>query len=88
MKVKLPKEKCENFCVDKGFKDYKIMELPSLKANELHLLSDIVYLDKKHYFPGDIIPYPEKEPDDIGKFLSSYIWDSEYANDEADFEET
>ena len=88
IKVKLPKEKCEKFCVDKGFKDYKIMELPSLNAHELHLLSDIVYLDNKYYFPGDIIPYPEKEPDGIGKFQSSYIWDSEYANDEADFEET
>ena len=87
MKVRLPEEKCEKFCLDKGFKSYKIMNLHSLLACHLHLLTDIVYLNNKYYFPEDIIPYPEKEPDNIGKFQSSFIWDNEYANDEVDFEE-
>ena len=87
MKVRLPEEKCEKFCLDKGFKNYKIVNLSSLKAHELHLLSDIVYLDNKYYFPEDIIPYPNSKPNNIGKFQSSFIWDNEYANDEVDFEE-
>ena len=87
MKVRLPKENCDNFCREKGFKDYKIMELPSLEPHDLHLLTAIVYLDNKYYFSEDIIPYPENKPDDIGKFQSSFIWDSENANDEEDYEE-
>lgn len=86
-KTRFQDEKCEKFCKERGFKDYKILNLNTTSAFDLHLVTDIIYLDEKYYFPEDIIPYPKTKPKGIEYFKGYFIWEKEFANDEEDYDE-
>lgn len=82
---------CENFCKQQNYVDYHIVDLDKYSAFDLHMLTDVIRFNGKHYFSGytqgEPIPYPQTETTDIGYFHINMELCRDCINDEVSFEE-
>ena len=86
-RIDLPIEQWEEYCKEQGYVQYEIKDLSTYSADDLHLLTDVVYFNGRYYLPEEKIEYPDSIPDDVENFNIDTIMDKEYANDEMDFDE-
>ena len=85
-------KECEMFCKQQNYADYNIVDLDKYSAFDLHLLTNVIRFNGKHYFSaynpqGESIPYPQTETTDIGYFHINMELCKDYINDEDSFEE-
>ncbi len=80
-------EQWENYCKEQNYAQYKIKDLSTYSADDLHLLTDVVNFNDRYYLPEEKIEYPDSIPADIKNFKIDMVMDEEYANDEIDFDE-
>lgn len=82
-RLNLHYDECIDFCKKNKFVKYEIILTPTFSfAFDLQQLTDIVYLNRKYYFPDEKIPYPKTTPQIINKFQSKIVWESEWNEDD------
>ena len=84
-RLDLSVEQWEDYCKEKGFAVYDIVNFKELDAFHLHLTTDVVLFNGTYYLPDEIIPYPDGIPNETLKIETKL--DEDYISDDIDFDE-